>query len=84
MLKQNVVANRVDKRPKALRLLQSTLFAQKSEHARKCLLAHILYRLRGPEPRTKLQVKQLGKIPDEMLLRAKVSGLKTLDVGFVK
>ena len=80
MLQQHVVANGVDKGPQPVRIAQRTVSAQDGKHARKGLLAHIVDGLAGWKARTKLQVKKLGEISDEMLLGAAVPCTKTLDI----
>ena len=59
VLQQNVVADRIHKGPKPVRLAQRTFLADRQKHTRKGLLANVLDGLRRAQTRPQLQVQQL-------------------------
>ena len=84
MLQKNVIADRIDKGPKTVRLAQSISLRRVENTLRKRLLAHVLNGLGRLEPRTKFQMEQFGKITDKMLLGSQIPGAQILDVACIE
>lgn len=79
-----MVADRVHESAEALRLAQTAVLAQSRKDAGKGLLAYILYRMRRPQARTQLELKQFRKIADKMLLCLPVTGTQTANITCVE
>jgi len=84
LLQQDIVADGIHKSAKAFRLTDSFGAAQGSEKAREGFLADVFDGLRTPQAGAKFELDQLAEIGNKMLLRAKVSGTKTLQIRRIK
>jgi hypothetical protein len=84
MFEQNVIADGIYEGAQALRLAKSTGFPEARKYPSEGFLTHVLDRLRGLEPRAKLQMEQFGEVANEMLLSAGVPSAEIFDVGRVE
>jgi hypothetical protein len=75
-----MVANHIDEGSKALRLAQATVLAQDREDPGEGLLADVLDGMRGVKPGAKLELEELRKIGNEVLLRLGVTSAEITDV----
>ena len=80
MLEEDVIAYGVDEGAQASGLTQGAGLAKSRDDPREGFLAHVLNRLRGLEPRAKLQMEQFGEVANEVLLSAAIPSAKTFDV----
>jgi hypothetical protein len=80
VLEEDVIANGIDEGTETFRLAQGAGFSKAGKDAGKCLLAHVLNRLGGLQPRAELQMKQFGEVTNEMLLCAVVPSAESFDV----
>jgi hypothetical protein len=79
-----MIANGVYERAEALRLAQTAVLAKDRENPCKGLLAHIFDCMQGLEPRPELNLEQLGKVLNEMLLRLGVACAKSFNVSRIE
>src|SRR5579883_549768 len=80
LLKQNIVADRIDEGTEPLRLANAFRAAQDREEACKRFLANIFDGLWTTQADTQLQLNQFAEIRNKVFLRAEVAGAKTLQV----
>jgi len=84
VLEEDVVADRVYEGTEAFRLAQGAGLSEAGKDPRERFLTHVLDRLRGLEPRAKLQMEQFSEVAYEMLLGAEVPSAEIFDVRRVK
>jgi hypothetical protein len=80
VLEEYVSADCVDESAEALRLADRAGFSEAGKYSCKRFLTHVLNRLRGLQPRAKLQMEQFGEVANEVLLSAEVPSAEIFDV----
>jgi len=84
MFQKNVITDRVDKCSQPIGLAQAVLLAKSFQDTSEGLLAHIILSLRRLQTGADLQADQLREVADKVLLDAKVSSAKSLDVSGIE
>jgi hypothetical protein len=79
-----MVANRIDKRPKSIRLLQAPVSAQQCQHSHEGFLPDIFHGFFRVQSRAQFETDQFAKVAYEMPFDIRVSRAESFNVGRVE